>query len=320
MGFFTKASENPSAYLSDRLRWGRVVAVSVVAVWALLTAIIAWPLAKVDQGEACVSYGGGLFEGRHFQGVKRPGPLFFNGWGDKLFCYPSTQRNYIVSSREGEGDVEGADLITATTADSVAVQFEVATYFKLNTNDDVLQRFHEEIGLKYHAWESDGWNAMLNDSFRQQIENALQELARTYDVEALYSDPETLETIQTQVGKTLRKRVAETLGGDYFCGPTFVIGHQPGTECGPFTFSIKRIGVPAEVAAAFEANRTSEIKVKTKQNEIEQRKAEAQAIRELNAALAEAGDQYVLLKAIESGQIKFWIIPSGQTITVPANP
>lgn len=293
-------------------------ALGVIAVWLIGCLAFAFPLKKVDQGNACLSYGGGIVEGRHFQGVERPGPLFLNGWGDKLYCYPSTQRNYIVSSRHNEGDVRGGDLITATTADSVAVQFEVATYFKLNTNDDVLQRFHEEIGLKYEAWNEDGWKSMLNDSFRQQIENSLQERAREYDVEALYSDPDTLETIQAQVGNTLRRRVAETLGGDYFCGPTFVIGHRPGTDCGAFTFSIKRIGVPAEVAAAFEANRTSEIKVLTKQNEIEQRKAEAAAIRELNAALAEAGDQYVLLKAIESGQVKFWVLPGGASVVVPA--
>ena len=106
------------------------------------------------------------------------------------------------------------------------------------------------------------------------------------------------------------------LGQQFFCGPNFV----PGGTCTEVAFVIKRIDLPPNVVSAFEANRTSQIAIQTKLNEISQRQAEAKAIDALNAALSASGDKYVLLKAIESGNINFWVLPSdsGLTLQTPA--
>ena len=81
---------------------------------------------------------------------------------------------------------------------------------------------------------------------------------------------------------------------------------------------IKKVDIPTEVAKAFEANRTSQIAVQTSENEIAQRAAEARAIEALNEGLAKAGMPYVLLKAIESGKISFWVLPSDSGVTLQA--
>jgi hypothetical protein len=292
---------------------GIVILVVVVALVFLWGATETTPRDHIG-----LSYGGGPFEGAHYQQTVDPGHgRFVNGWLDKLYLYPVTQRNYIIS-KKGEGDVGGADFVAAPSQDRIVIEFEVAVYFKLNV--DKAKSFHENIGLKYNAWCnaddrdcSPGWVQMLHDSFRQQIEFALQRESRKYPAEDIFADQATLEQIQDEVAVVLKENVTRSLGDEYFCGPTF----QPGGQCPDLQFVIKHITLPPEVVAAYERNRTSEIEIQTKRNEVEQRRLEAESIRVLNEALAEAGDQYVLLKAIESGQITFWVIPEGTSLTLP---
>jgi len=73
---------------------------------------------------------------------------------------------------------------------------------------------------------------------------------------------------------------------------------------------VKQIDIPAPVVNAFQAVRTSAIQIQTMQNQVLQRKFEAEGIAELNKQLSIAGYNYVLIKAIEAGSINFWVLSS----------
>jgi regulator of protease activity HflC (stomatin/prohibitin superfamily) len=240
---------------------------------------------KTPADKIAISYGGGPFEGNKFQRVVNPSSgLTFNGLFDHWYEYPVTQRNYIVSMHADEGDRGVEDSITASTSDKVQVKYEVAVYFKLNTNK--LQHFHETIGLKYNAWTESGWNQMLNDSFRQQLESALQLESRRHDAESLLGDPDAVNAVGAGVATQLKDRIEKVLGDDYFCGPTFVRGQK---SCPNFTVVLKRPSFSQAVLDAFEANRISKSKVITAQNEADAKEAEARGVARQRQALDQGG-------------------------------
>ena len=289
-------------------RW--LLLVPVVLIALALVPMFSSGLEKTPRDRVAISYGGGPFEGVHFQRIVQPGSnLFFNGFFDSLYLYPSDQVNYIVSQQPNQGAQQGPDAVVAPTRDRVQVTYQVAVYFKLNT--DELRDFHEQLGLRYRAYTTDGWGSLLRDTFRQQIENALQEETRKVDVADLVGDADLLVDLQGNVQAKLTERLEDALGNHFFCAPTF----RPGGDCGDATFVIKRVDIPSSVAQAFEDARTSEIQIQTKENEVRQREAEARAIE----ALGLTGQEYDLLKGIESGKITFWVLPndSGLTITGP---
>ena len=127
-----------------------IIGVVVILLLALVPAI-ASGLKKTPRDKVGISYGGGPIEGSHFQRIVQPGhPLFFNGLYDPLYLYPADQQNYIVSKNKNEGSTNREDSIIAPTKDQVQVEYQIATYFKLNT--DELRAFHEQLGLNYNAY------------------------------------------------------------------------------------------------------------------------------------------------------------------------
>lgn len=261
---------------------------------------------KTPKNMIGISYGGGPIESSHFQRIVQPGSkLFFNGLFDSLYLYPADQQNYIVSLNPRIGAVRGKDSIVAPTSDRVAVTYQVAIYFKLNT--DLLRQFHEQLGLQYSAYTTKGWNNLLQDTFRQNIENAVQEQTRRYSVSELYGNSQNLIQFQRSVQDDFGGRLVSALGQPYFCSPSF----EAHKQCGEPTFIVKQIDIPTTVANAFVNQRAAQIQVA-------QRESEAQGIRDLNSSGVNIdGQNYVMLKAIENGQVTFWVVPSGAGLNLP---
>jgi hypothetical protein len=186
------------------------------------------------------------------------------------------------------------------------VTFQTATYFKLNTGCDdpdlpaecIIRRFHEQLGKKYAAWTDEGWKHLLNDHFRQQIENSLRQESTQYEAREIYDSHDVQQTIQDHIGSVLKDVINRSLGAAYFCGPTYVQGSD---DCPDFTFVIKDIVVPDNVLQALQDVRTSQIEIQTRQNEVRQARLQAKSVRVLtqNNNLT---CEYVLLQSIEQHQ------------------
>jgi regulator of protease activity HflC (stomatin/prohibitin superfamily) len=289
----------PRRERSSPRRWGIVPLIIIIVLLLAAAPTLLSTVRKTPRNRVGISYGGGPIEGVHFQRIIQPGSgLFINGLFDSLYLYPSDQQNYIISKTPTQGSTNGSDSITAPTSDRVQVQYQAATFFKLNI--DRLRAFHEQLGLKYQAYTSTGWNNMLQDTLRQQIESAIQQETRRYTVDELFGNAEVLTNIQTAVRKRIALQLRESLGQEYFCGPDYF----PGGKCNPITFFIKRIDIPLSVSSAYEA--------------VQANKKQAEAVNAIAAALKAAGPDYTKLQAINSGKVTFWILPDGQDVVVPA--
>jgi hypothetical protein len=305
---------------------GLVVGGLVVVILMVLGFAALFGLKKVPVGFDGLSYGGGLVEANHFQGFHLGGSgLFENGLADHLYKYPTTQRNYIISLNPKEGDEKTSDSVTVQSSDSIPVQWQLAVYFKLNVNPEVLRQFHETLGLKYGAyWGSahpgspapEGWDNLLRDSFRPQIQNALKVATAQFTSQRVYSDPQAFTAIQSAVGVDLKDNVNRALGGAYFCGVAFVPGKA---DCPDFTVTLQPPVLPPEVVASYQDIKVSQNQVQVEANKVLQADNQAKAIKTISDALKTAGPDYVLYTAVINGKVTFWVIPpnSGVTITRP---
>lgn len=261
-------------------------------------------------------YTGGMIQGQHFKKVIEPGSgATLLGWADDIKWLPAGQRNYIVSKNANEGDREGADIITVPAKGGVAMDFEVAVYFKLNTHTEdiagfkggTLRKFYEQICKKYECTEEDGWDRMLNDNFRKIIETSMRQKVFSYTVDELYANTEgeasgkedAILKIQSEIANQLKQNVNTTLGGNFFCGPTF---DRDKEGCPDFQFNINSAEPKDEaVRNSFAQQRVAANAVVTAENEARAKKAAAEGTAAANNALrASLSPEYLELQRIEA--------------------
>ena len=309
---------------------GKAVGVLVgigICFWIATALTIGWPIAKTHQGKIAVVVGGGPFDANTIHDVKRPEDgIYFKGWYDDAYEYPTTQRSYIISVSDSESDTVGTDAIVPSR-DGVPMQFETAAYFKLN--EDLISEFHREIGIKTQAWTNDGWNRMLDQYFRKIEQDTIRTFARQYTVDELYCPEcssgggrdidDLLTRAEEQIGGELGSALAAAQGRPYFCGPDSGSG-----ECTAIRFVINGIRPANEsVLAKYAELRTSATEIDIQENKVRASELEARAARKLTGQ-GTLSDQYLRLRYIEAlrravdrGGIDFWVLNGSENITLP---
>ena len=241
----------------------------------------------VPPDKIMLHYTGGPIDGTHFVEVVQPGTSTqFYGLLENLYYLPSTQRTYIIDKDPISGDKDTVDFLVGVSSDNVTFTFEAAVYFKLNTDPNTIRLFFEQICLHDDCTDlspGGGWDKMLAQYFRPQIENALRLEAGKYTREQLYRDPDTLTTMQSDISGVLNDRISAAIGGEFFCGPD-----ATATSCPDLTVIIKNPTPPENVAAAYNDTAAAAQKVVTATNDAEAKVKVAEGERDAQNTRASA--------------------------------
>lgn len=265
--------------------------VAALVVGALLIVGIGywWGSETTPADKIGLSYGGGPFEGKAFQGIHNPGSgIFFNGLADELYLYPVTQRDASITS-DGEAedkDYGMPDSITGRTSDGVDCIVELVATFKVNTNK--VREFHETIGLKYKAWEDEGWGKLLFKNVLPSLSSATYEQCGKFDANTLAKDSTAPNQMALGIAENLKDNINASMGvDDMFCGPEFKMGKD---KCPEFEVVVKSIRLPDNVKASLEKQVVAANNSITVQTEAENNRIKAQGETDAAAARAAASD------------------------------
>jgi regulator of protease activity HflC (stomatin/prohibitin superfamily) len=272
---------------------------AVVIVAALMITLVSVTWASTGVKEIGLHYSGGPIEGQSFDNVIAPGqPIRPIGIADSVYKLPSNQRTYIT------GDSSGADsgVITATNSNGNQVEFETSMTFQVNTTPDVVSAFYEDICTKYQNCQDAGWNLMLDDYLRKVQETTLQSVSRSISSEDMAKDPDVLANVGHQVNERLPAQIERTMGGAYL-------------EVSEF--QVNNLHLPTSVINEYE-------QLTARQVETQQAEQQALTAKELEATLKN-NPQYLELrktqafeKAVEKGQVEFWVLPQDMTMNAPS--
>lgn len=275
-----------------------------------MAALSSCGLASAKINESCLVYSGGIVEDAEFIRVMKPGANADNiGMGSNTYCYRNDQRSYIA----GAGEKGDTDAVVGVSKDNVRVRVQYQLYFTLNQEEEILQEFHENLGVKTEAWTDEGWRQLLIEFFEPQIERAIESAALNYNWRDLYSSEEARREFQKSVVEGVRRNLREIIGNDYFCGPDYT---KPGDECGDFTFTVgKPEPVNDEIIKAVESEQKAAAESAAQEQKNAQIELEAKGKQQLVDLYGPQGA--LLYEAIQGGQVQIMVVPSDGSVALP---
>lgn len=164
-------------------------------------------IANTTAAEVALQYEGGPLDSKAYYSCIHSSTRDINDAGDTHYYYLAGQTDFTF------GDGEGVDsaALTSTTKDSQEIKVSGTIKFTLNVScgvfkdptgktwpGGVLQFFHELIGMKYQAANTEGgeptnggWNRMVRNYIGAALDRATDNEALNYNWQNLYSDTAT---------------------------------------------------------------------------------------------------------------------------------
>lgn len=248
-------------------------------------------------------YKAGPFTSTHFDHCVNPGTReLFGGLNDKTYTYPAGVRTYAFHS----GGNQDVSPVKALTKDNLELTVSGVVRFQLNTDCKVLQKFHEQIGLKTNSFmdgdkTSDGWNTMLATFLQQSLQRAINEATQEFNWKDLYSSTEVKSNWEKKVAELLPTYVQQGMGGEYFDN---------------YSLTIQKPELPGDLLKALQDTQTAVEQNNAQKQRNTQVETEIQSIAKLVAVLGPEG--YNTYQAIKDGKINVMPIPQGSSFNVTA--
>jgi hypothetical protein len=176
---------------------------------------------STESDQVALHYDAGAFSDTTFENCVKPGEMNIDGPGDNHYVYPAGQRTYKFAEAAGAEQKP----FSVTTKDNAQMTAAGILGFEINTDCDVLQKFHVAIGLKYHVDENGikDWVPLMNDYLGQQLQACMNSAASGYTVDELYQDSAKRAAWGEDVKKCLPQAIKDFAHGDYFDHFTLVL-------------------------------------------------------------------------------------------------
>jgi regulator of protease activity HflC (stomatin/prohibitin superfamily) len=246
-------------------------------------------------------YKAGPLTSTHFDHCVDPGTRqLFGGLDDNTYTYPAGIRTYEFHS----GGSQDVAPVKALTKDNLELTVSGVVRFQLNTDCKVLQKFHEQIGLKTNSFmngdkTSDGWNTMLATFLQQSLQRAVNEATQDFNWKDLYSSTEVKASWEKKVAELLPTYVKQGMGDEYFDN---------------YSLTIQKPELPTALLQALQDTQTAVEQNNAQKQRNTQVETEIQSIAKLVAILGPEG--YNTYQAIKDGKINVMPIPQGSSFNV----
>lgn len=203
-------------------------------------------LNRVSANEWGCLYGGGLTESHGLKTTVAPGKAGGMTLFDTMHKVPSDDRFYFIDSDPNTADIGATPIIVPAQGTSVEskgivnVNVEVQVRFVINENACSLytNKLKRLEPLKFDSSDGKspgGWGSFLNTQFNQALIKASRPLVAPYNYIQLYSnsliqvDGKSVlvyDFMESEYAQKLTDELTATLGGVFFCGPTYVFDHN----------------------------------------------------------------------------------------------
>lgn len=245
--------------------------------------------------EVGIVYDAGAFSSTTFQACIDPGRQDISGPGDASYTYPFGQRTFEFADKP---DAESKPL-GVVTRDNLEMTVSGVATFTLASDCATLRKFHEQLGLKFKAYEDAGWSKMLSIYVGQPLDRAMDAATKSFDWKALFNDPVAKQAWEQKVKELLPGFIKEQGGNAFF---------------GNFNVTLQQPLPPQGVRDALASAQTAKEQNTAQKNANERALTELDLIKKYKEVLGIQGA--ILWRAVTDGSISIVPVPEGTSLNV----